>query len=123
MSVATRQWHRTLLQEDEMQFLRHMPIIQSTIADGKRFWLAHASPLGALHRYLNADEVIATSHDIDTDIMLVGHTHRPFLREGDGKIFCNPGSVGLARDQGGCACNAVWEENRLMLKRIAYECP
>lgn len=31
MSVATRQWHRTVLEEKELGFLRRMPIIQSTI--------------------------------------------------------------------------------------------
>ncbi|MDZ7290315.1 MAG: metallophosphatase family protein [candidate division KSB1 bacterium] len=121
MSVATRQWHRTLLRENDLHFLQRLPIIHSTIADGKNFWLAHASPSGDLTCYMNAEEVIAASADIDADVILVGHTHLPFLREVEGKIFCNPGSVGLARDRGGEACYAVWENGRLMLKRTAYD--
>jgi predicted phosphodiesterase len=121
MSVATRKWHRRLISEDELHFLRHTPIIQSTIAGGKRFWLAHASPTGELNRYMNADEVIAASVNIEADIILVGHTHLPFLRETNGRIFCNPGSVGMARDHGGEACYVVWENGRLVLKRTAYD--
>ncbi len=121
MSVATRQWHRTLMAENDLHFLRRMPIIQSTVADGKRFWLAHASPNGELSRYLNADEVIAACARIDADVILLGHTHLPFLREVKGKIFCNPGSVGLARDHGGEACYALWRDDQLTLKRVSYD--
>jgi len=70
---------------------------------------------------MNADEVIAASVDIDADIILAGHTHLLFLREAECKIFCNPGSAGLARDHGGEACYAVWENGRLMLKRTSYD--
>jgi hypothetical protein len=39
-----------------------------------------------------------------------------------GKItVVNPGSVGLARDGGGEACYAVYENGRMALKRIAYD--
>lgn len=121
MSVATRRWHRTLVSENDLRFLRRLPVIQSTIMDGKYFWLAHASPRGELHRYMNPKEVIAASADIDADIILVGHTHLPFLRRDGDKIFCNPGSVGLARDQGGEAEYAVWNGRNLILKRTAYD--
>jgi protein phosphatase len=121
MAVATRQWHRTLLRESDLHFLRRMPIIHSTIADGKSFWLAHASPSGALTRYMNAEEVIAASADIDAEVILVGHTHLPYLREVNGKTFCNPGSVGLARNRGGEAEYAVWKNGKLLLKRAAYD--
>ena len=121
MSVATRHWHQTLLDENDLDFLKLMPIIHSTIADGKRFWLAHASPRGELSSYLNADDVIAANADIDADVILVGHTHLPFLREAKGKLFCNPGSVGLARDYSGEACYALWQDDQLVLKRIPYD--
>jgi len=121
MSVATRLWHQTLLSENDLDVLKGMPIIHSTIADGKRFWLAHASPNGELSRYLTADEVIAACADIDADVILLGHTHLPFLGEAKGKKICNPGSIGLARDRGGAACYALWQDDQLTLKRVPYD--
>jgi len=120
LSVLTRQWHRTLLQEDDLDFLRCMPIIQNTIIDGKHFWLAHASPIGGLSRYLTPEQVVNDAANVEADIILVGHTHLPFIREAGGKIYCNPGSVGLARDILGNACYAVWQHESLILKRMSY---
>ncbi len=121
LSLSTRAWHQTLLPLIDIAFLQSMPVTMHTIVDGHHFWISHASPKGDLNAYLQPDEVVAAGHDISADTILVGHTHIPFLRQVDGKVFLNPGSVGLPRDRGNHAAYAVVESGRPELRSVAYD--
>jgi putative phosphoesterase len=43
----------------------------------------------------------------NADLIVCGHTHRPFVRTVDGVLFVNPGSVGVAPTHLGTACYAL----------------
>ena len=59
---------------------------------------------------------------MDIDILFLGHTHIPFLVERDGKIICNPGSVGQPRDGDPKAAYAIYDPmNEIRLKRVTYD--
>lgn len=113
-SIATREWHKTLLDASDIHFLRNMPTIDSfqldnpeSLRDGYEdasFYMAHASPQGDMFKYLNQ----------------IGHTHVQYKKKLDYGMVVNPGSVGLARD-GGQACYAVYEDGEIHLKRIDYD--
>lgn len=119
MSDATRAWHRGLLTEEERAYLRWLPLEARTTVDGWRFYLTHGAP-GAVNRYLERDAIIAAVADVEADVVLVGHTHVQWAKKLNGRWIVNPGSVGLARDRGGEACYAVWEDGVGILHRIPY---
>lgn len=137
-SIATRAWHRTLLDPTDYEFLRQLPTLQDFEWQGKRFRMAHATPQGDLFEYLSMNEWDDRIEGLDADFVLLGHTHVQGMRvtatyEYDveaghthvrtfGKItVVNPGSVGLARDGHGEACYAVFQDGEVELKRIRYD--
>ncbi|MHB1687173.1 MAG: metallophosphoesterase family protein [Ignavibacteriaceae bacterium] len=119
-SIATRAWHKTLLDENDIHFLRGMPAIDKIEDDITSFYLAHASPQGDMFKYLDQDEITGELEGIIADYILVGHTHVQYKKTFDYEMVVNPGSVGLARD-GGQACYAVYEDGEIHLKRIEYD--
>jgi predicted phosphodiesterase len=66
----------------------------------------HGSPK-SVNQYLYPDTKLEEFANIEYDIILMGHTHRPFLRNEYDKTFLNVGSVGLPRDVGNLGCFVV----------------
>jgi predicted phosphodiesterase len=55
-----------------------------------------------------------------------GHTHLPFIRETDNRLFCNTGSVGMPLDGDPRAAWVSWTQNgsqkpEVTLRRVAYD--
>lgn len=119
-SIATREWHKNLLDEMDIKFLRNMPVLDKVHFDNNDFFLAHASPEGDISKYLTEDEISSQIDSITAEYILVGHTHIQYKKKIDYNMIVNPGSVGLARD-GGQACYAVYENGSIELKRISYD--
>jgi putative phosphoesterase len=119
-SEETRAWHRTLLDEQDMRFLRSLPPLAQTHLDGGFVYLAHATPQGDLFHYLQEEEVDQAVEGITAEVVLLGHTHIQFKKHVGRTLVVNPGSVGLARD-GGRACYAVWRDGEIDLRRIEYD--
>lgn len=59
-------------------------------------------------------------HNVDADIVCVGHSHMQFNLSVDGTVVLNPGSVGQPRDGDPRAAYAVIEDNKVELKRVEY---
>jgi predicted phosphodiesterase len=88
-----------------------------------RFYLVHACPTGPLFGYCpeqsdrGQEEVLR----IDADVLVVSHTHTPFVRKIGETTILNPGSLGQPKIGRPLACYAVWEDGRISLKE--YPCP
>lgn len=108
-SVATRAWHRTLLAPGDFEFLRSLPTLDWFEWGGRHFRMAHATPQGDLFEYLSQYEWDRRVRDLDSDYVLLGHTHLQKLRRIGDVVVANPGSVGLNRDGSGTACYAVYD--------------
>ncbi len=119
-SLATRDWHRTLLSDQDREFLRQMPTVDWFEWEGRHFRAAHATPQGDLFEYLNMDQWGERVAGLKEDFVLLGHTHVQGMRTFGKVTVVNPGSVGLARDRRGKACYAVYKEGQMDLKRIPY---
>jgi putative phosphoesterase len=120
-SLATRAWHRTLVDEADLEFLRKMPTLDWFEWDGRHFRMAHATPQGDLFEYLPMDQWEDRVRGLDADYVLLGHTHIQGIRAFGKANVVNPGSVGLARDGAGQACYAVFAEGQMELKRVPYD--
>jgi len=119
-SVATRAWHRTLLNSTDREFLRRMLVQDWFEWQGRHFRMAHATPQGDMFEYLDMDQWGKQIAGLDSDFMLLGHTHVQGMRSFGRLTVVNPGSVGLARDYRGEACYAVYENGAVQLKRCSY---
>lgn len=51
-----------------------------------------------------------------------GHTHVPHIWKGNGKAYCNPGSVGQPRDGDPRASFATLDGETFSLHRVEYDC-
>ena len=78
--------------------------------DRKRFLLVHGSPR-KMNEYLFEDKPESTFERIaagaDADVILCGHTHRPYTKQIGETLFVNVGSAGKPKDGDPRACWAL----------------
>ncbi len=122
MAEETRRFTDAVLGNADKQFLRRLPLKTEIERDGKRFYLCHAIPSNPLYGYCPQesdkwpDEVESTN----SDVLLVGHTHTPFINEIGKQIVVNPGSLGQPKTGKPDACYAVWDHGAFALKSFSY---
>jgi predicted phosphodiesterase len=77
----------------------------------RRVRLVHGSPR-KVNEYLFEDKPARTFERIaagaDCDVLVFGHTHKPWLREYGGVLFVNCGSVGKPKDGDARAASRYW---------------
>ena len=59
----------------------------------------------------------------EADVLVFGHTHKPYTKRVDGVLFVNAGSVGKPKDGNSRACYVVMDtgsEGTVEFRRIAY---
>jgi putative phosphoesterase len=94
-------WTRSVTTEEHKAYLRTLlPEIRFE-AEGRRFRLVHGSPR-RMNEYLFADRdprsLERIARQADADVLIFGHTHKPWVREIGGVLFINAGSVGKPKD-------------------------
>jgi putative phosphoesterase len=93
-------------------FMRGLPFDLRFELAGKRVRLVHGSPR-KVNEYLFEDKPARTFERIaagaDCDVLVFGHTHKPWVHEYGGVLFVNCGSVGKPKDGDPRAAFAVLE--------------
>jgi putative phosphoesterase len=94
-------WSRAVTTDENKAFLRELvPEIRFDV-DGLRFRLVHGSPR-RMNEYLFEDRDRRSLERIaqiaDCDVLVFGHTHKPWVREISGVLFVNAGSAGKPKD-------------------------
>jgi putative phosphoesterase len=94
-------------------FMRGLPFDLRFELAGKRVRLVHGSPR-KVNEYLFEDKPARTFERIaalaDCDVLVFGHTHKPWVHEYGGVLFVNCGAVGKPKDGDPRASFAVLEE-------------
>lgn len=108
--------------EEEMDYLRSLPVYREITTGLTKFYLVHAVPTNPLFGYCaDTPECWREQVDcIDADVLIVGHTHIPFLRREGKTTILNPGSLGQPGTGRPFACYAVWENGRILRKEYEY---
>jgi putative phosphoesterase len=109
-------------------FMRGLPFDLRFELGNKRVRLVHGSPR-KVNEYLFEDKPARTFERIaagaDCDVLVFGHTHRPWVREYGGVLFVNCGSVGKPKDGDPHAAFALLEldEGRVAarIERVEYD--
>jgi protein phosphatase len=116
IAETTRRFTSSVLSDAQKAYLRNLPLHAKAERFGKRFHLTHAMPSNPLYGRCppDGDQWAAEIDAVAADILLVGHTHVPFMRMIGDRILLNPGSVGQPRAGGSLAsyavsCNGEWE--------------
>jgi protein phosphatase len=122
MAEATRRYTNSVLSIEYKHYLRHLPRFVEAERDGTRFYLCHAVPSDPLFGYCPADSPrwLSETENLSADIVLVGHTHTPFIRSLGSHRVANPGSLGQPKTGSPEACYAIWEDGQIELKSYSY---
>lgn len=103
-------WTRAHTTDANKAFLRALPAEVRKEIDGKRVLFVHGSPR-KMNEYLFEDRALSSFERIaassNADIILVGHTHRPYTKLVNGVLFVNAGSIGKPKDGDWRACYAI----------------
>lgn len=122
MARAMQDYTQSVLSQTDRAWLRGLPRTAERRIDGTRFLLCHATPCD-MFRYAPADagfwaqKAAAT----DADVLLVGHTHLPFILDIGAQKVVNPGSVGQPKHGRPEACYAVWHDGKIELRSQPYD--
>jgi putative phosphoesterase len=88
VAEATRRFTSSQLSAAQKAYLRSLPVKVQVEREGLRFYLTHATPSD--HHYgriaADSDDWVAELERLDADVLLVGHSHVPFIRRIGGKV-------------------------------------
>jgi len=122
LAAETRRFTQDVCTQNDVQFLRRLPLHRELIVNSTSFYLVHAMPTDPLFGYCpeNSERWQTEIGWTDADVLVVGHTHTPFTRKIGKTTIVNPGSVGQPKTGRPLACYALWEDGEISLKEYTY---
>ena len=122
MADLTRRYSASVLKKEQSEFLRALPLKLELNRQDTRFYLCHATPSDPLYGYCpeQSDEWVNELDRVNADVLLVGHTHTPYVRQIGDRLVVNPGSLGQPKTGKSDACYAIWEDGSFHLKSFPY---
>ena len=122
-------WTRSRLTDDNLKLLASLPLDIRIEFEQCKTFLTHGSPDEPLKEYVlpgtHSDLFPYYLSKTDSRVIALGHTHVPFLWEGNVGVVFNPGSVGQPRDGDPRASYAILtiESGRATIvhKRVKYD--
>jgi putative phosphoesterase len=122
-------WTQKAVTPERKEFLRSLPFDIRFQADGKRFRLVHGSPR-RINEYLFEDRPLSSFQRLaassECDVLIFGHTHKPYTKRVNGVLFVNAGSVGKPKDGDPRACYVILDtsgEVSVGFHRVPYDIP
>lgn len=98
---ASLLWSRAATTPEHKAYLRTLLPEIRFVTEGVRFRLVHGSPR-RMNEYLFANRdprsLARIAAMADTDVLVFGHTHQPWVKEIGGVLMVNVGSVGKPKD-------------------------
>lgn len=126
IALVMRDWTRSQLDDDDRRWLGQLPLTLERKIAGFSFALCHATLADPLFDY----RLTPTSSDwllseiaagIKADVLILGHTHLPMIRQRNASLVVNPGSVGQPLDGDARAAFALWEDGHVTARRAEYD--
>lgn len=101
MSSLGFEWTKKHASQKSKEYMRALPFEISFTVDGKKVIIFHATPKkNNLYWYEERPEKFfeEMAEKVDADILIYGHTHKPYRKDIGGRVFINAGSVGKPKD-------------------------
>jgi predicted phosphodiesterase len=123
MAAEMGAFTRSVLGDDQRNFLRDLPLKTTVVADGAAISLCHAVPADPLYEYRPGGSPLWETEETEPEVALemVGHTHVPFRRPVGNRTVMNPGSVGQPKHGFAEACFAIWQDGRADFASAPYD--
>ncbi|MDD5772352.1 MAG: YfcE family phosphodiesterase [bacterium] len=122
------EWTKLHTSEKSKEYMRKLPAEISFATNGKKVQLFHATPhKNNLYWYEERPDkfFLEMAEKTDADLMIYGHTHKPYRKDIQGKIFINAGSVGKPKDGDPRTCvaiiNIMDKEIKTEFLRLTYD--
>ena len=103
--------------------LNRLPDVLSKTLDGVKIMMYHGSPWNHFEEYIYPDyQSFDRFREICVDVIILGHTHYPFIRKVGEIVILNPGSCGQPRDYNPMASCAILDTRTIEveIKRCKY---
>jgi putative phosphoesterase len=128
--IGQRSVEWTLAHTDERSkaFMRELPFDLRLEAGATAVHLVHGSPR-KVNEYLFEDKPASLYERLaageEADVLVFGHTHKPWVREHGGVLFVNCGSVGKPKDGDPRGAFAVLDASsgrlEVLIERVSYD--
>ena len=118
------EWTISHITKENLKFIKTFPERIGIMANDFKILMVHGSPFDPVNEYVFPDyplERIAKS--VNVDVVVMAHTHVPFVKEVEGCLMVNCGAVGQPRDRNPDACYVVLdaEERKAEIRRVKYD--
>lgn len=123
LAEATSEYTQERLRAEDREFLRGLPLQIEAEVGGTHFHLCHAVPSDPLFGYAPPEAEERWKKEcgrVASNVLLVGHTHMPFVEQFGKCLVVNPGSLGLPNNRSALASYVVWENGRASSCWTAY---
>ena len=95
--------NRSMITLGNLEWVMSQPETLDLEIEGLKVSLIHANPVTPLKGYVHQKDAITRSSEFQgltgADLLILGHTHRPYIHRTRWFTILNPGSVGLPRDE------------------------
>lgn len=110
-------YSRDVLSEEHLEYLSQLPEKKRLDLGNRDVFMVHGSPRRPLEEYVRQGdlkpEFMDSCFDSLPEVLLMGHTHQPFVKQVSGTLVLNPGSVGQPRDRNPKASYALLDTDTL----------
>jgi len=118
------EWTQARVTPENKAFLRTLEPAIRFNAREYRVLLVHGSPR-KMNEYLFEDRPLSSFERLaatsGADLIVFGHTHKPYVKQVGGVTFLNVGSVGKPKDGDWRACYAIVEDGTPSSRRVEYD--
>jgi diadenosine tetraphosphatase ApaH/serine/threonine PP2A family protein phosphatase len=105
-----------VIKESNLSWLKELPVFQEV--EGVN--MVHGGWNNPIDEYLY-DIELDYFDTIEGQYFASGHTHVQSILDFNGKVYCNPGSVGQPRDFNPLSAYAIFEDGKFELNRVGYD--
>ncbi len=125
-AVEALNWTEENISRENLEYVENLPYTRKDVIDGRTVFMAHGSPNRPVEEYVHPSQATAAfleRQGVEADVLLLGHTHVPFVKEIQGTLVVNPGSVGQPRDGDPRASYATLDLENLdaEIHRVEYD--
>jgi len=117
-------WTKAHTSEENKAFLRTLHSEIRFVDGDRRILLVHGSPR-KLNEYLFEDRPVSSFERLaaasNADLIVFGHTHKPYVKDVAGVRFLNVGSVGKPKDGNWRACYTIVDNGEVAFRRVEYD--
>jgi putative phosphoesterase len=116
-------WTLAQLSESSVEYIRAMPRHRSMSIGGTSIAMYHGAPFDDDYYLFEEEATEEVLQSTGCSLLVLGHTHIPFIKRYRSGMIVNPGSIGQPRDGDPDSSYAIYdtETRKAFLLRVPYD--